>query len=94
MSLLTIAWSMVAAASVGLGLTQLLLWSKIRQNTVYLLSSLMAFSAGVGAMLELGMLTTESFDTYRILIRLENLSIYMILVPMVWFVQITEFCRL
>jgi hypothetical protein len=94
MSLLTIAWSMVAAASVGLGLTQLLLWSKIRQNTVYLLSSLMAFSEGVGVMLELGMLMTESFDTYRTLIRLENLSIYMILVPMVWFVQITEFCRL
>ena len=72
MSLLTIAWSMVAAVSVGLGLTQLLLWSKVHQPTVYLLSSLMAFSAGVGAMLELGMLTTESFDTYRILIRLEN----------------------
>jgi len=88
MSLLTIAWSMVAAASVGLGLTQLLLWSKIHQTTVYLLSSLMAFSAGVGAMLELGMLTTESFDTYRTLIRLENLSIYLILVPMVWFVQV------
>jgi hypothetical protein len=79
---------MVAAASVILGLTHLLLWLKMPQPTVYLLSSLMAFSAGAGAMLELGMMFTASLDTYRVLIRLENISIGMILVPMVWFVYI------
>jgi len=48
----------------------------------------MAFSAGAGAILELGMMFTASLDTYRVLIRLENISIGMILVPMVWFVYI------
>lgn len=55
---------------------------------VYLLSSVMAFSAGCSAMLELGMLSTQSLETYRVLIRWENLSIFMILIPMVWFVQV------
>ena len=53
----------------------------------YLLSSLMAFSAGVSAMLELGLLLTESLDTYRVLMLWENVAIFMILVPMVWFIQ-------
>jgi len=79
---------MAAAASWMLGLMHLLFWSQKRQSTVYLLSSLMAFSAGVSAMLELGMLSTESLVTYRILIRWENLAIFLILVPMVWFLQI------
>ncbi|RLA07602.1 MAG: hypothetical protein DRQ59_14355 [Gammaproteobacteria bacterium] len=61
---------MVAAASAILGLTHLLLWLKMPQPTVYLLSSLMAFSAGAGAKLESGMIFTASFHTYRILIRL------------------------
>ena len=39
-------------------------------------------------MLELGMLSTRSFEIYRVLIRWENLSIFMILIPMVWFVQV------
>lgn len=88
LSLLTIAWSMVASASWILGLMHLLIWSQKRQATVYLLSSLMAFSAGASAMLELGMLSTQSLATYRILTRWENFSIFMILVPMVWFVYI------
>jgi signal transduction histidine kinase len=88
MSVLTIAWSMAAAACWILGLMHLLLWSQKRQATVYLLSSLMAFSAGASAMLELGMLSTQSLTTYRILTRWENFSIFMILVPMVWFVYI------
>ncbi len=56
------------------------------QNTVYLLSSLMAFAACASALLELGLLTTQSLETYRLLIRWENLTIFM-MVPMVWFVQ-------
>ena len=66
----------------------LLFWFKQRSAKFYLLSSLMAFSAGVGAMLELGMLVTQSLESYRSLIRLENLFIFLILVPMVWFVQV------
>ena len=87
MSLLTIAWSFSAAVCVMLGSIHLLFWFRNRSLHVYLLSSLMAVSAGVSAMLELGLLLTESLDTYRLLILWENVAIFMILVPMVWFVQ-------
>ena len=87
MSLLTIAWSFSAAICVMLGSIHVLFWLRNRSLHVYLLSSLMAFSAGVSAMLELGLLLTESLDTYRFLMLWENVAIFMILVPMVWFVQ-------
>jgi signal transduction histidine kinase len=88
MSLLTVAWSICASACMMLGLIHLLFWFRDRKSYVYLLSSLMAFSAGVSAVLELGLLLTESLDTYRILMRWENVAIFMILVPMVWFIQV------
>ena len=53
MSILTIAWSMCAAASFMLALLHLLLWFKDRKAYVYLLSVLMAVSAGAGALTEL-----------------------------------------
>ena len=79
---------MLTAASWMLGVMHLLFWVKNRQAIVYLLSSLMAFSAGASAMLELGMMSTQSLETYRSLIRWENLSVFLILIPMVWFVFI------
>lgn len=88
MSLLIVAWSMCASVSFMLGLMHMLFWLKYRKNTVYLLSSVMAFSAGISAMLELGMLFTQSLETYRVLIRWENLAVFMILISMVWFVQL------
>jgi len=88
MSLLTIAWSMCAAACLMLALMHILLWLKYSQNRVYLLSSLMAFAACASALLELGLLSTQSIETYRVLIRWENTIIFMILVPMIWFVQV------
>lgn len=79
---------MAAAASALLGIAHLIFWINNRRTIVYLLSSIMAFSAGVGAMLELGMLVTDSLETYAALIRLQNLFIFLILVPMVWFVYV------
>ena len=87
MSPLTIAWSMCAAACLMLALMHMLLWVRYSQNKVYLLSSLTAFAASVSALLELGLLSTQSLENYRVLIRWENLAIFMILVPMAWFVQ-------
>jgi signal transduction histidine kinase len=87
MSLLTIAWSFCASVCLMLGSIHLLFWLRNRKQPVYLLSSLMAFSAGVSAMLELGLLFTESLYSYRILMRWENVAVFMILVPMVWFIQ-------
>ena len=88
MSLLTVAWSVCASVCTILGLIHLQFWFRDRKLYAYLLSSLMAFSAGVSAMLELGLLLTESLDTYRVLMRWENVAIFMILVPMTWFIQV------
>jgi len=88
MSLLTVAWSVCASACMMLGLIQLLFWLRNRKLYAYLFSSLMAFSAGINAMLELGLLFTESLSTYRTLMRWENVAIFMILVPMTWFIQV------
>lgn len=87
MSLLTIAWSFCASVCLMLGSIHLLFWLRNRKQPVYLLSSLMAFSAGASGMLELGLLHTESLDSYRVLMLWENVAVFMILVPMVWFIQ-------
>ena len=88
MSILTIAWSMCAAASFMLGLLHLLLWSRDRRAFVYLLSTLMGLSAGTGAMVELALMHAPSIDAYRILIQWANLFVFTLLVPMVWFVRV------
>ena len=78
---------MCAAVSMMLGLMHLLFWYSNRQVSAYLLSALMGFGAAISAMLELAMMTTESPVVYGELVRWENLAIFMILVPMVWFVD-------
>ncbi len=78
---------MCGAASFMLGLLHLMLWFKDRRSQVYLLSVLMAFSAGAGSMTELALLHAHSIDAYRVLIRWENFFVFTLLVPMVWFVR-------
>lgn len=78
---------MCAAASFMLGLLHLLLWFKDQRSFVYLLSMLMAFSAGAGAMTELALAQAQSIEVYRVLLQWENLFVYMLLMPMVWFVR-------
>jgi hypothetical protein len=73
---------MCASASLMLAFMHLLLWFRERRRGVYLLSFAMAASAFLAHTL----LRTESLETYRRLIRWENLAIAFILVPMVWFV--------
>lgn len=62
-SLLTVAWSACASVCLMLGSIHLLFWLRNWRTPVYLLSSLMAFSAGASAMLELGLLHTETLDS-------------------------------
>ena len=83
MSPLVVAWSMCASAC----LMHLLFWFRDRKVSAYLLSALMGFSAAASALLELAMLTTESMQLYSELLLWGNLAIFMILVPMVWFVD-------
>ena len=77
MSFLVIAWSMCAAMSLMLGLMHLLLWSSDRRVTAYLLATVMGFAAAANAMLELNMLMTRSTETYSLLLRWENLAIFL-----------------
>lgn len=70
-----------------LALLHLLLWFKDRKAHVYLLSVLMAMSAGASALTELALMHADSIDAYRILIQWENLFVYTLLLPMVWFVR-------
>ncbi|MDJ0862769.1 MAG: hypothetical protein QNJ82_11070, partial [Gammaproteobacteria bacterium] len=86
MSLLTVAWSMCAAASVVLGSLHGILWLKDRQRRIYLLSALMAFAAGATALTHLGLMRAGSLQTYSTLLKLESLTVFLLLVPMVWFV--------
>ena len=88
MSPLVIAWSMCAAACLMLGLMHLLFWLSQRQVGAYLLAALMGLSAAVNAMLELAMLQTTSVELYNQLLRWENLVVFMILMPMVWFIHL------
>ena len=88
MSALTIAWSMCAAASLMLGLMHLSFWLLGGRALVYMLSALMAFAAGAGALVELAMMGAESIAVYSALIRWENLAVFLILIPMVWFIYV------
>ena len=78
---------MCATASFMLGFLHLFFWFKNKNQYIYILSTIMAMSAGVSALLELGLLMTTSVDTYNELLRYENLAIFLILVPMTWFVH-------
>jgi signal transduction histidine kinase len=73
--------------SLMLAVMHLLFWLFNRQMTVYLLSTVMGFAAATSAMLELNMLMTRSPETYNRLLLWENLAIFLILVPLVWFIR-------
>jgi len=81
------AWSMCTSMSLMLGLMHLLFWSSDRGVTAYLLAAVMGFAAAASAMLELNMLIARSTETYNVLLLWENLAIFLILIPMVWFVR-------
>ena len=71
-----------------LGLLHLLLWIKNRNNTSYLLSTIMAISAGASAIIELALLHTTAIQTYSELLQLEVTFIYLLLISLVWLVSI------
>jgi signal transduction histidine kinase len=87
MSFLVITWSMIAAASALLGLTQAFLWWHSRNESVYPLSMIMAFGAVAVSMLEMSVASSpEIVQNERLLLWL-NLAIAIVLVPMVWSIQ-------
>ena len=77
---------MCGAASFMLALLHLLLWFKDRKDHVYLLSVVMALSAGAGALTELALMHARSIGEYHALVRWENTLVFTLLLPMVWYV--------
>ena len=69
-------------------MVHLLLWFKDRSSRIYPLVALMALAAAGQAFIELSLMHTESLETYRRLLKLGNLTIFLLLVPMVWFVYL------
>ncbi len=88
MHALTILWSMTSAASLMLGLMHVVLWLKGRETIVYLLSAAMAFSASAEAMIELAQMQSQSVSAYAALLQWQNLSVYFLLLSMVWVVYL------
>ncbi len=71
-----------------MGLSHVLLWFKERRRSVYLLSSVMAFSAAASALLELALMRADDTARYGTLLQWENLTIYLLIISMVWFVYL------
>ena len=78
---------MCAAASFMLGLLHLLLWQQDRRAPVYLLSILMAFSAGACALTELTLMHATSIEVYRRMLQWQGLFVFTLLMAMVWYVK-------
>lgn len=79
---------MCASACLMLALLHLMLWLKTHRRSVYLMSTIMAVGAASCAVTELLLMTTESVSRYGALLQLENLAVYLLLIPMVWFVYL------
>lgn len=87
MNLLDLIWSMIATACAMLGLTQAFLWWHSRNEWVYPLSMIMAFSAVVVSMLEMSLASSPDIAQHERLLVWLNLAIALVLVPMVWSIQ-------
>ena len=79
---------MCAAACAMFGLTHVMLFLHQRRAAVYVLSSLMAFSACSGALIELALMRADSIAAYAQLLVWENFAVYVLLMSMVWYVQV------
>ena len=84
---LTVAWSMCAAACGMLALMQLVLWFKQRRTAIYLFSTLMALGAMLSAFTELSLMRATDAEIHITVMKLQNLAVYLLLVPMVWFID-------
>ena len=86
-SILTFMWSMVAAACFMLALTHLVFLLRGRRQLEYLLAATMAAAAGSNAIIELLLLFATDIPTYQALLKVGNVSIFVMLISLVSFVR-------
>jgi PAS domain S-box-containing protein len=85
MSWITLLWSMDAAFCFTAAGIYLLIWSKRRQNWVYLLFSSSALATGIIAELELICMHAQTTTQYSAVLRWAQLPIWMLTLSIVWF---------
>ncbi|WP_422023982.1 two-component system sensor histidine kinase NtrB [Roseibium sp.] len=88
MSIITIAWSFVSAIGVTVFFVQLALWRAQKNGLVPLLAATMALAAAGGAMCELVMAKANSVRVFEVALFLNNIMVFFLVVPMVWFVRL------
>jgi PAS domain S-box-containing protein len=86
--MIVVSWSMVAAFALSMGAVQTLYFVRNRANTASLLAAVMSLGAAATALLEMGVAKTADPATTQTLLFFVNISIFALLVPMVWFVHI------
>jgi len=86
-SILTLLWSMCAAACFMLGLIQVITWYQRQWKTLYLLSFSMAAAASASALFELSMMFTTDIERYQVLFTLQAFCIFFVLVSLVLFAR-------
>jgi signal transduction histidine kinase len=87
MNILVIAWSMICAACVLLGLIQVFLWSHDRNEPAYPLFAALAFSAAVVAILEMALFLSDNPARYQQLLRWQNVAIAGVILSLVWAIR-------
>ena len=87
-SILTLLWSMCAAACFMLGLIQVITWYQRQRKTLYLLSFSMAAAASVSALLELSMMFTTDVEHYQVLLPMHSFCIFFVLISLVLFTRL------
>jgi two-component system sensor kinase FixL len=87
MSWMTVIWSMLASASIVIGMMHLFLWRRNVARDYYLFSSLMAVAAGASALTELSLAKAYPLSALAVILRLSNVFIGVTVVTMTWFLH-------
>ena len=87
LSILTVLWSMCAAACFMLGVIQVLTGYQRQWKSAYLWSFSMAAAASVSALLELSMMFTMDMDHFQILFRMHATCIFLVLISLLLFAR-------
>jgi PAS domain S-box-containing protein len=86
LSLIVILWSMVAAIALSTFVIQAMFWVRSR-NIVPALAAIMSLASASLALIELAVAKTDEATTALTLGYFANIAIFLLLVPMVWFVH-------
>ncbi|MEP3429965.1 MAG: PAS domain S-box protein [Roseibium sp.] len=88
MSIIVIAWSLVAAIGFAIFAVQLALWQVKKSSRDSLLAAIMALATSGAAVCELVMAKATSPADIQTPMLISNLMVFLLVVPMVWFTRL------